>query len=355
MILYSQHRSGSALLKYSGIVFMLLVILPSCKKNETQSIETTEMKTIGTIERIDPEFNSLVSDSAIMEIISEGYEWSEGTLWVDSHKMLLFSDVPKNTIYKWSEEKGTEVYLTPSGYTGSVPSQSKEPGSNGLTLNKDGKLVLCQHGDRRVALMDAPLDAPEAKYISLADNYQGKKLNSPNDVAVRSNGDLFFTDPPYGLPRQVSDPTKEIPFQGVYKATADGQVYLLVDSLTRPNGIAFTPDEKTLIVANSDPDKAIWYAFDINDNDVLSNARIFYDATKESKAGEKGLPDGFRIDKRGNVFATGPGGVWVFNKDGKVLGKFKTPVATANCSLADDDKTLYIAADMYVLKVRLRD
>lgn len=339
----------SSLFFYLG----LILVTASCKKNESKAVET-KMKTIGTIERNNPAFNELVNDSAVMKVISEGYDWSEGTIWVDSHRMLLFSDVPKNTVYKWSEEKGTEVYLTPSGYTGAEPSQSREPGSNGLTLTKEGKLALCQHGDRRVAVMDAPLDAPKSKFISLADNYQGKKFNSPNDLVFASNGDLFFTDPPYGLPQQVNDPTKEIPFQGVYKVAADGQVFLLADSLTRPNGIALTPDEKTIIVANSDPDKAVWYAFDLSGN-TLSNARIFYDATSESKSGAPGLPDGFRIDRQGNVFATGPGGVWVFDKNGTLLGKFVTPVPTANCALADDDKTLYIAADMYVLRVRLRE
>lgn len=336
-----------AVLSYNASLLLLCTMTFSCKKNEAQSI--------GTIERIDPSFNELVSENATMQIISEGYEWSEGTIWVDADKMLLFSDVPKNTVYKWSQEKGTEVYLTPSGYTGAEPSQSKEPGSNGLTLNKEGQLVLCQHGDRRVAKMNAPLHDPKPDYITIVDSYQGKKLNSPNDLVYRSNGDLFFTDPPYGLPLQNNDPTKELPFNGVYKVSADGNIQLLVDSLTRPNGIAFTPDEKTLIVANSDPNKAVWYLFDINENDTLSNARILYNATKESKEGEKGLPDGLRVDKQGNIFATGPGGVWVFNKDGKVLGKFKTPVPTANCALADDDKTLYIAADMYVLRVKLRD
>lgn len=323
----------------------------SCKSKETKT--ASDMKTIGSIERIDPELNALVSDSAKIEIIAEGYEWSEGTLWVEDHKMLLFSDVPKNTVYKWTEEKGAEVYLEPSGYTGTAPSKSREPGSNGLTLNLDGKLTLCQHGDRRVAVMDAPLNAPTTTFVTITDNYDGKKLNSPNDLAYRSDGSLFFTDPPYGLPEQVNDPTKELPYQGVYRVSPDGRTFLLTDSLTRPNGIALTPDEKTLIVANSDPEKASWYAFDLQ-NDSLTNARIFYDATSEHKQGDPGLPDGFKIDKQGNVFATGPGGVWIFNKDGKVLGKFRVPVPTANCALADEGKTIYIAADMYVLRVRMR-
>jgi gluconolactonase len=261
--------------------------------------------------------------------------------------------VPENKIYKWTEDKGVELYLTPSGFTG-TNYPSTEPGSNGLTLDRDGKLVLCQHGDRRVAKMDAPFDKPTANFISLADQYNGRKLNSPNDVAFRSNGDFFFTDPPYGLPgRELDSVYKEQKANGVYKVSTDGIVTLLVDSISRPNGIAFTPDEKTLIVANSDPAKAVWYAFDIDANDSLTNARVLFDATAETKA-SKGLPDGFKIDKKGNIFASGPGGVWIFSSSGKVIGRIKLPEATANTALANDDKTLYITSDMYLLRVKLR-
>jgi gluconolactonase len=268
--------------------------------------------------------------------------------------MLLFSDVPKNTIYKWTEEKGVEVYLTPSGYTGSVPSESKEPGSNGLTLDNNGKLVLCQHGDRRVARMDAAFNSPAPTFTTIADRFDGKKFNSPNDVIGTSNGEYYFTDPPYGLPKQENDSTREISFQGVYKVSANGNVTLVTDSLTRPNGVALTPDGKTLIVANSDPAKATWYAYDILADDSIGNARVFYDATEIGKS-EQGLPDGLRIDKKGNVFATGPGGVWIFDSTGKVTGKIKLPVSAANCELSEDEKTLYITADNYLLRVKMRN
>lgn len=317
------------------------------------SFSQKETKTIGSIERIDPALDAIIQNDPKVEVIADGFEWSEGPVWIKEQNMLLFSDVPTNTIYKWTAEKGKEVYLTPSGYTGTKKHYSNEPGSNGLTLSGEGKLVLCQHGDRRVVLMDAPLNAPEPKFITLADNYQGKKLNSPNDAVFRSNGDLFLTDPPYGLPKQENDSSREIPFQGVFKVS-NGVVSLITDSLTRPNGIAFFPGEKTLIVANSDPAKATWYAFDLLENDSIANARIFYDATENAKT-EKGLPDGLRIDKQGNVFASGPGGIWIFNKEGKVLGKIKISEATSNCVLADDDKTLYATCDMYVVRIKLRD
>jgi gluconolactonase len=320
------------------LLFFTLVLI-SCK----------EKKSIGTIERIDPALDKIIDPDATVEIIAEGFEWSEGALWVPSENMLLFSDVPKNVIHRWKPNEGTSVYLTPSGYTGSG-FYSKEPGSNGLTLSPDGKLVMCQHGDRRVAMMAASLTTPESKFITLVDQFNGKKLSSPNDAVFSKSGDLFFTDPPYGLPQQADDSTKETPFNGVYRASG-GQVSLVVDSLTRPNGIALMPDEKTLIVANSDADRARWYAFDLSDSVV--RGRIFYDATSLTKS-EKGLPDGLRIDRQGNVFATGPGGVWIFDSEGKVLGKIKISEATSNCALADDDKTLYITADMYVLRVALR-
>jgi gluconolactonase len=327
-------------------VLLFLALAFSCTPQK-------EVKTIGSIERIDPAFDALVNADAQVEIIADGFDWSEGPLWLEDQKMLIFSDVPKNTVYKWTEEKGKEVYLTPSGYTGNTSPYSREEGSNGLTLNNDGKLVLCQHGDRRVSLMNAALNEPKPIFISLADNYQGKKLNSPNDAVFNSNGDLFFTDPPYGLPNQAEDSTKEIPFQGVYKAN-NGSLTLLTDSVTRPNGIAFFPGEKTLIVANSDPGKAVWYTFDLTENDSLTHASIFYDATENART-EKGLPDGLKVDKQGNVFATGPGGVWIFNSDGKLLGKIKIPEATSNCAFSSDEKTLYITADMYVVRVKLRD
>ena len=325
---------------YSTILFLFFLL--SCKVTE-------QSQTIGSIDRIDPALGKIIDTDVQIEILSQGYEWSEGPLWIESENMLVFSDVPTNTVYKWTESDSIELYLKPSGYTGESDSYSDEQGSNGLALSADGKLVLCQHGDRRLAIMDAPLKSPQSKFTTLADNYDGKKFNSPNDVAVRGNGDYFFTDPPYGLPKNA---TQEIPFQGVYKVS-NGTVTLLVDSITRPNGIAFSPDGKKLLVANSDPEKVIWYSFDVTPNDELTNAKIFFDATDAAKT-EQGLPDGLKIDKQGNVFATGPGGVWIFDSAGKVLGKIKIPPATANCALSSDEKTLYITADSYLLRLKMR-
>lgn len=330
-------------MKNSMAALAILSFMFSCKV-------TDDVQTFGSIERLDPALDEIIDPGANIEILSNGYEWSEGPLWVESQKMLLFSDVPTNKVYKWTESDSIKIYLQPSGYTGATPSSSNEQGSNGLTLNAEGQLVLCQHGDRRIAIMDAPLDAPRSVFTTVADDFKGKKFNSPNDVTVRRNGDYFFTDPPYGMPK---DATQEIPFQGVYKVS-DSTVTLLVDSITRPNGIAFTPDQQSVIVANSDPAKAMWYAFDLNADDTFTNARIFHDATNAAK-NEPGLPDGLKIDRQGNVFATGPGGVWIFNREGKILGKLKIPAATANCAFSDDEKTLYITSDAYLLRLKMRD
>jgi gluconolactonase len=307
---------------------------------------------LGKIEVIDPALSDILDTAATIEIIAEGHEWTEGPVWIEAEKKLLYSDIPQNRIFQWTEEKGSAVYLKKSGYTGSV-SRGGESGSNGLLLDKQGRLVLCQHGDRRIAMMDADLDKPRARFITLADTYNGKRFNSPNDACIRSNGDIFFTDPPYGLESYVEDPSKEIPFQGVYKVSG-GKAYLLTDSITRPNGIALLNNEKTLLVANSDPDKAKWYLYDLGNADSLINQRLLFDASSYITPTSKGLPDGLKADGGGNIFATGPGGVYIFNASGKLLGRMLIPEACSNVALAEEGKVLFITADMYVLRVKLR-
>lgn len=319
------------------------MLLAACTPKESQ--------TIGQIERLNPALDAIIDSDAPIEILAEGYTWSEGPVWVAKENMLLFSDVPKNIIYKWTATKGAEVYLTPSGFTG-TETTSTEPGSNGLLVYNDS-LILCQHGDRRVARMNAPLGSPKPEFTSIASTHQDKRFNSPNDAAYNAQGELFFTDPPYGLEKHDADPAKEQPHNGVYKVSTSGIVSLLVDSLTRPNGIIVMPDQKRIIVANSDPLKAIWYEFELTDNNRVTNARIFYDATS-TVAKDRGLPDGLKVDRNGNIFASGPGGIWVFNSTGSVLGKIRLAEAVSNCALSEDEKTLYITADMYLVRVKLR-
>lgn len=330
---------------------ILLMVLAAC--NNAQQSSPMKYKTTGSIERFDPALDAIIDTNAKAAVIAEGFEWSEGPLWVESHQMLLFSDVPKNIVYKWTEEKGKEIYLQPAGYTGTAPSASKEPGSNGLLLDANGALVLCQHGNRQMARMDAPLDKPEAKFITLADKYNGQRFSSPNDAVYNSKGEFYFTDPPYGLPGQNDeDSLKEIPFNGVYKVKTTGEVILLADSIARPNGIAFFPGESQLIVASSDGKNPNWYIYDVKE-DSLANGRIFYPDIVLAK-GQRGSPDGLKIDKKGTVFATGPGGVWIFSSSGKALGKIKLEQSASNVALSADEKTLYITNDSQVLRVTMR-
>jgi gluconolactonase len=298
---------------------------------------------MGAVERISPELDAIINTAAKVEVIAGGFGWVEGPLWIESQKMLLVSDVLNNKVYKWTAEKGKELYLEHSGYTQQTP-RAEELGSNGLALSLKGQLLLCQHGDRRVALMNASLTHPKADYTTLAGEYQGKKFNSPNDLVVKKNGDIYFTDPPYGLEKGVKNPSKAVPYQGVYRISKKGTVTLLTDSITRPNGIAFFPDEKHLLIANSDPQKPNIYIYDVSKEGLLSNGRIFI---KERST------DGIKIDKAGNVFATGQGGVWIYNKKGLLLGKIKINGSTSNCALTSDQKTLFITADDYLLKVDL--
>lgn len=308
----------------------------------------SQQKTIGEVIRFDSAIDELIDKDVKIEVLGEGFEWSEGPAWVKKGGYLLFSDVPKNIIYKWKEGEGVSEFLKPSGYTGIMP-YGNEPGSNGLIINNLGQLVACEHGDRRVSAM--PLDIGGKR--TLADNHNGKRFNSPNDVVQKSNGDYYFTDPPYGLPQKENDPTRETGIFGVYRIAKDGKVTLLVKDMTRPNGLAFSPDEKILYVAQSDPEKAIIKAFNVKADGTLDGGRIFFDATPMVKQGLSGLPDGLKIDKRGNLFATGPGGVLVISPSGKLLGRIDTKQATANCAF-DENGTLYITADMYLCRIKTK-
>jgi len=331
----------------------LLASLSSCNNGtEDENAEEVNNIRIGIVERLDPAIDSIIMPGAQAEIISEGFQWSEGPVWVESQNMLLFSDVPADTIYKWTEKNRKQVYLSPSGYTG-TQKRGGEMGSNGLLLDAQGRLVLCQHGDRRIPRMESALNSPSPIFTTIADNYKGRKFNSPNDAVYNKKGELFFTDPPYGLEKQTSDPAKELPYQGVFRVMTDGTVELITDTITRPNGIAFLPGEKTLLVANSDPAKPYWYAFDLDDDDKFSNGRIFLSAAEAAKDSH-GLPDGLKADSKGNLFATGPGGVWIFNSTGMILGKIRLPDPVSNCALSTDEKTLFITNDMYVLRMVMR-
>ncbi len=265
-----------------------------------------EAPVLGKIVRLDPAFDRLVPPDAVIELLAEKkFEWSEGPVWDAKNRRLLFSDIPRNMIWEWSEAGGLKKFLQPAGYTGAEPFTGREPGSNGLTFNKAGELLLCQHGDRRIAKLSGD------KFVTLAGKYQGKRLNSPNDLVVKSNGDVYFTDPPYGLPKGADDPGKELDFQGVYRLTPSGEITLLTRELSRPNGLAFSPDEQSLYVANSDREKAIVMAYPVKSDGTLGAGKVFFDATQAAKEKQPGLPDGLKISRDGTVGATSPGGVRV--------------------------------------------
>jgi gluconolactonase len=314
------------------------------------AIAADKPKTLGTIERKDAKFDDLIAKDATIDVLADGFDWSEGPVWVKDKTggHVLFSDIPKNMIWKWSEKDGLKEYLKPSGYTGTEKFTGREPGSNGLALDKDGTLTMCMHGDRRLA------SHKDGKFTTLVDKFDGKRLNSPNDLAIKSNGDIYFTDPPYGLPGQMKDPNKELDYQGVYRLDTKGKLTLLTKEMTRPNGIAFSPDEKTLYVANSDPDKAVWMSFPVQANGKLGDGKVLFDTTAWVKAKKPGLPDGLKVDTHGNLFATGPGGVVVLSPDGKHLGTIATGVPTANCGWGDDGSTLYITADKQLVRVKTK-
>lgn len=312
------------------------------------SVIAAEEKPNSSIERIDPAFDKLVPKGATVELIGKGFKWTEGPVWVKKGGYLLFSDIPNNRINKWKAGEGVSVFLEPSGYTGSEPFTGAEPGTNGLMLDANGNLTMCEHGNRRVSRLNS-----DGSRTLLATSYEGKRLNSPNDLVWHSNGDLYFTDPPYGLPKGYDDPGRELDWCGVYRRAKNGAVTLLTKELRRPNGIALSPDEKTLYVAQSDGSAAIYTAFPVNDDGTLAEGKVIFDATKwMGKEDRPGSPDGMAVDKEGNLWASGPGGILVLTPEGKLLGRISTGERSANCCFGDDGSTLYMAADDFLCRIR---
>ncbi len=309
--------------------------------------------TIGNIERLAEELLRFVPANAKIEILAEGFTWSEGPVWVEQGSYLIFSDVPENKVYKWKEGEGLSVYLEPSGYT-DTGIYSSEQGSNGLAIDHSGQLLLCQHGDRRVARMMNATSNPTSEFITLADKYEEARFNSPNDLAVHKDGSIYFTDPPYGLPGRDKDTVaRELDYCGVFRVDPKGNVTLLTDDLTRPNGIALSPDYKICYVNISDRNNAYIMAYDINEVDgSFENKRIFFDA-RPLASERKGSLDGLKVHPSGYVFTTGPGGVLILSPEGKHLGTILTTQGTANCAFDSDYSYLYMTADYYLMRIRL--
>lgn len=303
------------------------------------------------VELRDAAMLQVIDATAKLEILSTGHQWAEGPVAEPGSGAVLFSDVPKNQIWRWSEATGAQLYMSPSGATGFKPSVLKE-GSNGLIFNKKGELVLAQHGDRRLAVRTAQ-QGQQATFRTLTEHYQAKAFNSPNDVIELKDGRYLFTDPPYGLKDGDQSTDKQQAHNGVYQLASDGVVSLVSSALTRPNGLAVSPDEQFLYVANSDPKAAQWWRFQRSANGQYQQGVIWLDATAEV-AKAAGLPDGLKVLPNGMLLATGPGGVWVINAAGKVLGLIKTGVAAANVALSEDGHYLYITASQYLLRIKLR-
>ena len=315
----------------------------------SQEIKMNVYNTTGKIQREDPAINGLIPQDAVVEILAEGFGWSEGPVWVKKGGYVLFTDVPKNSVYKWQEQEGLSLYLRPSGFAFGDKYPGGDVGSNGLFINPvNGELVLCDHGNR--CLTELNMKNWSKKII--INSFEGKRFNSPNDVVINSKGHFYFTDPPYGL-TAPNYPEKEIDFSGVYHLKPDGRIELVTKEFDYPNGIALSPDEKTLYISNSGK-KRIWMTFDIAEDGSTSNGRIFYDATGFNKYGKDGNCDGMAVDDKGNIWATGPGGVMIFTPEGKYLGSVDTGTLVANCKFGGENgNELYIAAHNYLCRVKV--
>ncbi len=313
------------------------------------------------VERFDPALNALVPAKATIERVATGpgFKWTEGPVWISAGGYLLFAEIPSNSIRKWTPGKGVSVFLQPSGYKEATPYTGPEPGSNGMTLDPRGRLTVAGHAQRDVWRLET-ID-PHAQVTVLADTYQGKRLNSPNDLVYKSDGTLYFTDPPYGLPKLEGDPAKQMNFNGVFRlpgaaAQAPGappnreQLQLLVTQMTRPNGICFSPDEKYLYINNSEP-KKYWMRYTVKPDGGLTDGQVFWDATSDPRVGS---PDGMKVDSLGNIYSAGPGGVWIFSPEGKHLGTLDIPERVGNVAWGGPDyKTLYVAASSSIYRVPL--
>jgi len=321
-------------------------------KNETASSVVAVKDSTRYIRILDAEASGLLDSAAAIEIISKGYKWSEGPVYYSDSDYLLFSDVPANKIYKWKEGSGTSLYLEPSGYTGTIP-KTKEPGSNGLVIDKNGRLVLCQQGNRQIGRMKTSLSDPKPEFDVITASYNGKKYNSPNDAVYATNGNLYFTDPPYGLEKGLKDSSKELSFQGVFLVKPGGKAQLVTDKVSYPNGIALSPDNRYLYISNSDNDNKEWTRYELNKDGLIAKDTIFYRVSAE-EGKVPGNPDGMKTDARGYVYATGPGGIWIFNPAAKLIARIYTGQLTSNCFLDQKHNTLYMTCDSLVMRVRLK-
>ena len=322
----------------------MMAFAVGCSQAPPAATEAPKVASIGSIERLDPAFDRLVPAASTIEKLADGFDFIEGPIWRPEANGLWFSDVVGNVVRQWTPDGKVIEILRPGGYDKTDAPAGSFIGPNGAIADKDGAVLLCQHGNRRIVRI-----SKDRKVTPYLEKFEGKRFNSPNDLVYRSDNSLYFTDPPYGLAKQDEDPAKEIKFNGVYRY-ANGKLQVLVKDLTRPNGIAFSPDEKTLYVANSDPARKIWMAYDVAANGEISSGRVFFDVTAQTA---DGLPDGMKVDSEGNLYCTGPGGIWVFSSAGKHLGTIKPPETPANCNWDADRTSLFITARKGLYRIKL--
>ncbi|HVU15961.1 MAG TPA: SMP-30/gluconolactonase/LRE family protein [Candidatus Didemnitutus sp.] len=334
--------SISSVLPAFALFFAAPVVLSAAEPSGLRA----PFPTIGTIDRADPALDALLAPDAHMEKVAEGFMWTEGPVWVPAQHRLLFSDVPANRSFTWSDDAGLGVFLAPSGYSGPADGQPHQ-GSNGMTLDAKGNIVICQHGDRRVVRLEGNF-----LFHTIADRFEGKRFSSPNDVRVDSAGVTYITDPPYGL--QGPTQKQEIPYSGVFRVATDGKVTLLSKELGMPNGIALSLDEKTLYISNSEENRPVVIAIPLNPDGTAGKERVFFDATSlQAKYKRKGAFDGMTFDAKGNLWVSGLGGIIIVSPEGKHLGTLLPGTATANCTFGGaDGRTLFIAAGGALVKIQ---
>jgi gluconolactonase len=317
----------------------------------TANAQPAKVAAPGTVQRENPALDALIAPGARVEKVADGVTWAEGPVWVRGEGYLLLSDPPENRMFRWSQKGGLSLFMKPSGYAGTDTAIFREDGSNGLIPgDRPGTILMADSGSRAIAR----LDLVSKTKTFLVTEYQGKKFNSPNDLVLARDGSIWFTDPPYGLKDLDKSPAKQLPFNGVYRLMPSGEVRLIDGSLTFPNGIGLSPDQRTLYISVSDPEKARIYAYSLDAAGSVLGRRVFADMTPLVKQGLSGLPDGLKIDVHGNLFASGPGGIHILSPKGVELGLIKTDVTSENCAFGDDGRTLFIASTHSVLRVRTR-
>ena len=308
---------------------------------------STPLPSQPAVQRLEPQMSKLVPQGSVVQVLASGFRWSEGPVWITQGDYLLFSDVPANRIHRWTSAAGAALFLHPSG--GTASSGFREAGSNGLKPAGPGAILLADQGNRAIAVLDL---RTKAKRL-LSTHYNGRKFNSPNDLAVARDGSIWFTDPPYGLEGLDASPLKEQSVNGVYRRSPDGSVRLVEGKLSFPNGIAFSPDGRTLYVSNSDPAQAVILAFDVAANGTVSRRRLFADMGALAASGLPGLPDGMAVDDHANLWATGPGGVHILAPDGRRLGLISTGAAVSNCTFGGaDGRTLFMTSSGKLAAIR---